>query len=198
MTGVQTCALPICNGALRGVDLAAVARSVEGALSGALGAATGEKASTDFAELGGTFTIANGVLHNSDFRMLNPFVRLSGDGDVNLGQRTIDFHVEPRAVTSREGQGGKADAGGIGVPFHVSGAWDNLHYQLDTKRLVSGVVDQIVNGKGGGIGGLLGNLLGGKNKTNPAGSNTPQNNDGKKKKDKGLNTKDLLNGLLGR
>src|SRR5262249_13548722 len=45
------------DGAFKGVNLAAVARSIQSALSGA---AVGPGASTDFAELGATFTVANG------------------------------------------------------------------------------------------------------------------------------------------
>ena len=162
MAGLRgTASVTVKNGAVRGVDLAAVARSVQNVLSGSLGMATSEKASTDFAEAGGSFTIANGVMHNSDFHLLNPFVRITGSGDIDLGQRTLNFRVEPKAVLTREGQGGTRDATGLGVPFLVSGLWTKPSYKPDMKALAGTLVQQVTSGSGG-LGGLLGNVLGGK------------------------------------
>ena len=149
------------NGAIRGVDLAAVSRGIQNVLSGGPGAATGSKASTDFAEAGGIFKISNGVMHNQDFHLLNPFIRVAGNGDIALGPRTLEFHVEPKLVTTREGQGGAGNATGIGVPFLVSGPWTKPSYKPDIKALGATIVDQVKNGAGG-IGDLLGNMLGGK------------------------------------
>src|SRR6185369_223762 len=56
-----TASVAVHNGAIRGVDLAAVARTVQNPLSGLLGAATSGQSSTDFAEASGNFTIRNGV-----------------------------------------------------------------------------------------------------------------------------------------
>ena len=47
-----TGSVTVKNGAIRGVDLAAVARTIQNALSGALGAATSGSSSTDFARSG--------------------------------------------------------------------------------------------------------------------------------------------------
>ena len=178
-----TASVTVKNGAVRGVDLAAVARSVQNLLSGSLSMATSDKASTDFAEAGGSFTIANGVMHNSDFHLLNPFVRITGSGDIDLGQRTLNFRVEPKAVLTREGQGGARDASGLGVPFLVSGPWTKPSYKPDMKAVAGALVDQVTKGSGG-LGGLLGGVLGGK-KSNDAGA--PQ-------KKQGLD----LNSLFGR
>ncbi len=160
MAGLRgTASVTVKNGAVRGVDLAAVARSVQNVLSGSLSMATSDRASTDFAEAGGSFTIANGVMHNSDFHLLNPFVRITGSGDIDLGQRTLNFRVEPKAVLTREGQGGARDASGLGVPFLVTGPWTKPSYKPDMKALAGTLVQQVTSG---GLGGLLGNVLGGK------------------------------------
>ena len=52
-------AVTFLNGRMRGVDLAGVARTIQGALSGQ---AVSSSASTDFTEMAGSFTIANGVM----------------------------------------------------------------------------------------------------------------------------------------
>jgi AsmA protein len=166
------------NGTIRGVDLGAVARTVQNVLSGALAAATGDKASTDFTEAGGTFTIANGVMHNRDFHLLNPFMRMTGAGDINLGPRTLDFRVEPKLVVSPGGLLGNA---GIAVPFHISGPWTKPSYTPDLAGAAVGLVGTAVDG-GLGLGSFLGNAVVGSRSGNA------------QKKKPGLN----LNSLFGR
>jgi len=182
-----TGSVTVKDGAIRGVDLAAVSRGVENAMAGALGAATSDKSSTDFAEAGGTFKISNGVMHNQDFHLLNPFMRVTGNGDINLGQRILAFRIEPKLVATREGQGGASAATGISVPFLISGPWLKPSYKPDMKALGATIIDQVKNG-GSGIGGLLGNVLGSKK----AGS-APASGSGSQQQS-GFN----LNGLLGR
>lgn len=152
-----TSSVTVKNGAIRGVDLAAVSRTVQNALSGQFGAATSSGASTDFAEAGGSFKISNGVMHNDDFHLLNPFVRVTGSGDIDLGPRTLQFEVVPKLVATQQGQGGAKDAAGLAVPFQVSGPWTKLSYKPDMKALGATLVDQVKNG---GLSGLLGGLTG--------------------------------------
>jgi AsmA protein len=155
-----TSSVTIKNGAIHGVDLAAVSRSIQNVLSGAMTTATSSQASTDFAEAGGTFKISNGVMHNDDFHLLNPFIRVNGSGDIDLGQRTLQFEVVPKLVATQEGQGGAKDVTGIAIPFQISGPWTKPSYKPDMKALGATLVGQVKNG---GIGNLLGSMLGGKN-----------------------------------
>src|SRR5262249_11388855 len=74
------------NGAVKGIDLAEIARKIESALTGS---AIGPGAKTDFAELSGSFVVKGGVAANRDLRLLNPFVRLNGAGIVDIGNRTL-------------------------------------------------------------------------------------------------------------
>jgi len=170
--------LNFTDGSIKGVDLAAVSRVVQSVIAGqGLGNATGERAKTDYAELAASFAIANGVMKNDDFRLLNPFVRLTGDGEVNLAARMLDFHLEPRIVGNAQGQGGAHGAKGVGVPFRVHGPWTDLSYGPDTQRLGRSLLKSVTGE--GGIGGLLG--LG------------RSNSDGEKQPSAG----DLLKGLFG-
>ncbi|MET0546297.1 MAG: AsmA family protein [Caulobacterales bacterium] len=116
------------DGAVRGVNLAQIARSVKGALSGQ---AVGTTAKTDFAEMAASFALKNGVATTSDFRLLNPFIRVSGRGGLDVGQQTMNMRVEPKAVGTGKGQGGLYDMGGIGVPFLVTGPWAKLKFMPD-------------------------------------------------------------------
>jgi AsmA protein len=157
-----TASVAVRNGAIRGVDLAAVARTVQNPLSGVIGAATSGRASTDFAEAGGSFTIKSGMAHNQDFHLLNPFVRISGSGDIDLGQRTINFRIEPKLVANAQGQGGLLGGSGLGVPFQITGPWTKPSYRPDLTKAVGNLLMNQVQSGAGPVGGLLGNVLGGK------------------------------------
>lgn len=165
------------DGAIYGINLAALLRQV-----GSLGLQGGEEQKTDFAELGGTFTIRNGVFENNDLKMLAPLVRLNGGGTSNLPARTIDYRVDGRLVASLEGQGGEEALAGLPVPIRIGGTFDNPTYEIDWKSVLEaaardperlkkmpgdllGAAEELgVNlkglGDGDGIGGVLKSLPG--------------------------------------
>jgi AsmA protein len=132
------------DGAVKGANLAEVARTIQSVLTGA---AIGASAKTDFAELSGSLVVQNGVGRNEDLKLLNPFVRLSGAGVLDVGNQTLNYRVEPRAVRSMEGQGGKNDLRGVGIPFKIKGPWSKLSYSPDLTGVTTGVIDSIVQGR---------------------------------------------------
>ncbi|ARJ67944.1 hypothetical protein WV31_00445 [Magnetospirillum sp. ME-1] len=145
-------ALTFLNGAIKGINLAAMARNVATAFTG--GSASAEK--TDFAELGGTFTIVKGILTNNDLALKSPLLRVEGKGTVDLPQRSVNYRIDPKVVASLEGQGG-GNAAGIVVPILVTGPWDNLSYRPDLEALlkqnaqnVGKAVESLIPGTGGG------------------------------------------------
>lgn len=185
------------DGAIKGVNLAEIARTIQSVLTGS---AVGGAAKTDFAELSGSFVINNGVAANKDLKLLNPFVRLNGAGIIDIGSQTLDYRVEPKAVSSIKGQGGDHGIGGIGIPFRIKGPWSNPSYSPDLSGVLDSAVDKILKGKNplddikdGGIGGLIPGLGG---KQAPPES-APTNEGEPKKKPKNENPLDSLKGLLG-
>lgn len=149
-------ALTFTDGAIKGINLAEMVRNVGGAFSGAT---TGGSQKTDFAELGGTFTIADGIVTNKDLALKSPLLRVEGAGTVELPPRTVHYRVEPKAVASLEGQGGKTDLGGVTVPVIVEGPWEKLSFRPDLEAMVKGKAGEAIQGALGGK--LPGNLLGG-------------------------------------
>ncbi len=162
-------AVKFVNGAIKGINLAAMARNVQSAFL----SSGGDKAEqTDFAELSGTFTITKGILQNNDLVMLNPLVRLSGQGTSDLPKRTVNYRLEPKVVASLEGQGGDAGAKGLVVPVIVEGPWHDLSYRPDLAGAVTDLVKdpgaalegakdtlkQLKEGSGG-LGGALKGIL---------------------------------------
>ncbi len=150
------------DGAINGINLAAMARNVTSAF---MGKDTDTPQKTDFAELSGTYTIKQGIVNNDDLKMLNPFVRLSGKGIVSLPPRTVDYRIEPKLVASTTGQGGD-QAGGVTVPVNVKGPWHNLSYTPDLtgaiKDMATGAALKAVTGGTSELGTAAGTLGAGK------------------------------------
>ena len=183
------------NGAIRGINIAQLTRNVLSAATS--GWESGGTQSTDFSELGGTFTISQGVLTNNDLKMLSPLVRVNGKGSVNMPNQTLNYRVEPKLAATLEGQGGGTDVKGIEVPIIITGSWFNPKFAPDLAAVLNnreGIKDAIDAVKEDGGKGLLRGLLGGQQQ--PAGDGT-QNGDAASESEK-IEPKDVIRGLFGR
>lgn len=116
------------DGAIRGVNIAAMVRNVSTAF---LKQGFDESQKTDFAELGGTFTIRNGLFETKDLAMQAPLLRLAAAGTSDLPTRSLKFRIEPKLVGTIKGQGGDADKAGLVVPVIVEGTWDHPTWKPD-------------------------------------------------------------------
>ena len=126
------------NGAIRGINIAKTVRNLtQGTLSGWQDGAA-EK--TDFATLGASFKLASGQAQTSDLSLVGPLVRMSGEGTINLPARTLNLRVNPQIVASLEGQGGKTDFQGLGVPVVISGPWASPRIYPDIKGILENPV----------------------------------------------------------
>jgi len=123
------------EGTIKGVNLAEAARKAKG----------GAAQKTDFSDLSASLKINNGVARNDDLKAQSPLLRLSGAGNLDIGNNGIDYLA--RATL----------AGGVGVPVKVYGALDNPSYSVDYTALAGGVVgstagavtDTVKKGAGG-------------------------------------------------
>jgi AsmA protein len=131
-----TGAVKFVDGAIKGVNLAAMARNVKAAFTAG---GAGEAQKTDFAELSGTFRIDKGILRNDDLKLLNPLIRLAGAGTSDLPKRRLDYRLEPKVVGTLQGQGAAGEAKGVMVPVVVKGPWHDLSYRPDLAGLVGDV-----------------------------------------------------------
>lgn len=153
--------LKFTDGAIKGVNLAQLMRTVFTAP--ATGWQTGGSQDTDFSEMGGTFTITNGILTNNDLKLLSPLIRVSGAGTVNLPNQSLKYRVEPKLAATLEGQGG-GEAKGIEVPVIIEGPWAKPHFRPDLASMLKNApqtLDTLKDLKGEGGKALLNNLLGG-------------------------------------
>ncbi|MDP9195819.1 MAG: AsmA family protein [Pseudomonadota bacterium] len=129
------------DGAIRGINIAAMARNIGSAFQ-----AGSDAEKTDFAELSSDFTITNGVV-NSTLQMMAPVLRVTGAGQISLVPKTVNYRLEPKLVGTLQGQGGKTDLGGLTVPVVVSGTFDRLSFAPD----LSGTVQQIMQDPKGAL-----------------------------------------------
>jgi AsmA protein len=142
-----TAAVSLKDGAIKGINLAQSLRDLKGKLGAASGkredttqqAKAGDK--TDFSELTASLKIANGIAHNEDLAMKSPFLRLSGAGDIDVGDGQMNYVAKASVVSTSAGQGGKEvdQLKGLTVPVRVTGPFDNLAYKIEFGSLVSDV-----------------------------------------------------------
>jgi AsmA protein len=116
-----TASFEFTDGAIRGINVAKMVRNLSSATLS--GWQEGEAEKTDFASLGATFKIAQGKAQTNDLHLNGPLVRMAGTGAIDLPARTLNFRVDPQVVASLEGQGGKTDLQGLGVPVAINGPW---------------------------------------------------------------------------
>ncbi|MEJ0009530.1 MAG: AsmA family protein [Alphaproteobacteria bacterium] len=140
----------IADGKIKGINLAQFWREAkQGFLTGSA------QQATDFSALTGTFTIANGVLSNSDLSMLSPALRASGKGTVNLLSETIDYRLTPSVVETSKGQGGAAKTG-FEIPLDIRGPLANPSIVPDAGALIQQAPALLKKVNGNTVKGMLG------------------------------------------
>jgi len=165
--------ITFADGAIRGINIAKLMRNVLSAATS--GWESGGSESTDFSELSGTFTIAQGILSNTDLKLLSPLVRVTGKGTVDLPAQTLNYRVEPKLAATLEGQGGTQETTGLEVPIVISGPWADPRFTPDLAAIIAnpdGIKDVIDAIKEDGGKSLLEGLLGGGGRTAPAATDT--------------------------
>jgi AsmA protein len=135
-------ALRFANGAIRGIDIGSLIGNVQNALTNA---SSQKDQQTAFAEMDGTFTIANGIVTNKDLALKSALLEVAGAGTIDLPKRTVDYRIEPKVA-------GNAPGGGITVPVAVQGSWDNLTYRPELDQLLKNpkALDALKGVLGGG------------------------------------------------
>jgi AsmA protein len=127
--------IDVRDGAIRNLNIAKMIRALtSGTLSGWQ---ERPDQTTDLSQLSATLTIVQGEATTNDLFLAGPLVRMTGAGTVDLGSKTLAFRVEPKLVMTTEGQGGRADPIGLGIPVIVQGSWSEPRIYLD----VAGILD---------------------------------------------------------
>ncbi|HZE62094.1 MAG TPA: AsmA family protein [Burkholderiales bacterium] len=186
------------DGAIKGINLAEVFRKAKTALgSQEARAQAGEAQKTDFSELNASFTIKNGVAHNEDLDVKSPLFRISGKGDVDIGNSSIDYVTSATVVASTRGQGGEdlAQLSGLTVPVRLVGPFDALSYKVDYAAAATNLAKSKAGEK---IRGALEERLGIKKPAAEAEQSGQGSSAQQQPPDRRQETIDKLKGLLGR
>ena len=146
-----TMSLNLADGAIRGINIAKKLRDAQAMFGKGGGTAQTQAADreekTDFSELKASFRVNNGVAHNDDLSLKSPLLRLTGNGDINIGSDSINYVAKATLAKTLEGQGGKDAVGGITVPVRVSGPFAKLKYTLDFGAMVGEAAKEKVKTK---------------------------------------------------
>ena len=124
------------DGAVKGVNLAAIAKSASNIMSGNLSAVSldsdfSNAEKTDFAALTGSFNVVNGLANTNNISLNNPFIRVSGKGDIDLPNTKVKMKVVTKMVASTEGQTAQSKNSGIKIPIKISGPFHKIKIRPD-------------------------------------------------------------------
>ncbi|MCB2166143.1 MAG: AsmA family protein [Deltaproteobacteria bacterium] len=125
--------LDFIDGALVGIDLAAMVRNVQAAFG--QGERITEKPKTDFSEFTIPFTLRNGTFGTDATRLQSPLLRVSAKGQADLVAEQLNFRVEPSLVKTIKGQGDTGTYEGIMVPVLVSGSFKDPRFAPDLEAI---------------------------------------------------------------
>ncbi len=140
-----TAAVNLGNGAIKGINLAKLVQSVESLGKGAnvqaiqtLGVNKDEK--TTFSEFRASFRVRDGVAHNDDLSVRSAVLRVTGNGDIDIGNDSLNY--DAKAAFSKTEQGRA-----ITLPVNVSGTFDNMKFKVDYGALLTDLARQKVQEK---------------------------------------------------
>ncbi len=130
------------NGAIKGINLTKLVQGVQSLSKNTnaqtLGVDKGEK--TEFTEFKASFKVKNGVAHNDDLAVKSTVLRITGNGDVDLGRDLVNY--DAKATFAKTEQGKTAS-----LPVSVSGPFDALKFKVDYGALVAEVAKQKLDEK---------------------------------------------------
>lgn len=124
------------EGALKGFDALEILKKAQSIVGAQTSKGAGNDEKTEFGELKASFKIADGVARNDDLDVQAPGLRIVGSGLIDIGRSRVDYRMNPRLVTTKDGRG-------VEAPVHLSGAFDNLQYEVNYGQVVRDVVRNV-------------------------------------------------------
>jgi len=137
-------ALNLNEGAIKGINLTKLLRGAQNLGQGGgvqtLKPAADDK--TEFSEFKANFKVSNGVAHNDDLLVKSPSLRVSGNGDVDIGNSSINFFTKTTLAESVDGK-----SSSITVPVQLYGSFAELKFKVDYGAVLVDIVKQKVDAK---------------------------------------------------
>ena len=135
-------ALNVTDGAIKGINLS---KLIHGAKSLGQGVATLKPVAsdrTDFNELKATFKLNNGVARNDDLLLKSQSLRVTGSGDIDIGNSNINYATKTTLAESVDGK-----SGSVTIPVEIQGPFADLKFKVDYGAVVRDVIKQKVDAK---------------------------------------------------
>ncbi|WP_119390010.1 AsmA family protein [Taklimakanibacter lacteus] len=126
-----TAALSFTKGAVRGIDIEAMVRSLGTNIL--TGWRQDGDARTPFEGLSASFTVVNGLANTNDINFVSPVLSVSGGGIIDLPRQALNLKVSP-TLTMAAAQG--LDLAGLSVPIIAKGPWANPKIYPDVKGIL--------------------------------------------------------------
>ncbi|MEW5057377.1 MAG: AsmA family protein [Cycloclasticus sp.] len=127
------------DGAISGIDVAALMQQAQAVLKGDLSAvSTGGAGSTPFSDMSASAKITNGLVQNDDLLISSPLINIEGAGNANLVNEKLDYRLtlqRTKALSDTE-LADKKDLKNLRVPVNVAGTFAEPSIQLDVKAIL--------------------------------------------------------------
>jgi AsmA protein len=132
----------LADGAIKGINLTKLVQGIQNlskdTRAQTLGVDKSEK--TEFSEFKANFKVHNGVAHNDDLAAKSTVLRVSGNGDIDIGHDNMNYNA--KAALAKTEQGKTAT-----LPVNVSGSFDAVKFKVDYGALLVDVAKQKVDEK---------------------------------------------------
>lgn len=127
----------LANGAIKGINLTKLVQGIQNlgmdTRSQTLGVDKSEK--TQFSEFKANFKVHNGVAHNDDLSVKSTVLRVSGNGDIDIGHDSMNYNAKAALAKTEHGRTAT-------LPVNVSGPFDALKFKIDYGALLVDVAKQ--------------------------------------------------------
>ena len=134
--------LNLADGAVKGINLPKLVQGVQslGKSTSAQTLGMNKDEKTAFSEFKASFKVNKGVAHNDDLAVQAPMLRITGSGDVDIGNDTLNYTTK---VTLSKTEGG----GTATLPVQLSGPFTDLKYKVDFGAMLVDVAKQKIEAK---------------------------------------------------
>jgi AsmA protein len=136
-------AFDLQQGLYQGVDLWYEIRKARARLKKIESPAVPENPQTELSEFAGTLNFSGGTVNNRDFIAKLPFMRLSGNGSINLLESSLDYDLLARVVeTPVFADGDDLDSlRGLVLPIQIKGGIDAPQVSVDIGELAKSAAE---------------------------------------------------------
>ncbi len=127
------------DGAVMGMNIAQMMRDATARLQGQRTAASAEPERTDFAELVGRLVFDRGIVRNESLNAQSPLLRVTGGGEANLLEQTVDYRLVINLVGTLQGQGGESldNLRRLPIPLRIRGSLLEPSISLDLQAALT-------------------------------------------------------------